>query len=128
MSAGRGAAGDAGGSATRPDGLTVLHPTGDLDALTAPGLRRRLVELLDAGAPFVAIDMGGVGFLDSAGLSMLVGVHRSLPAGQRIALANVPRRMQRALQIAAVETLFLVHEEGDPWPGPGALPGGHPSP
>lgn len=127
MSAGRTAADEGGGSAARPEGLVVLYPKGDLDVLTSPGLRRHLLELLDAGVPFVVIDMSGVGFLDSAGLSALVGVHRSLPSGQQIALANVPRRMQRALHISAVETLFLVHVEGETWRGPGVLPVGHPS-
>lgn len=96
----------------------VLRPVGDLDTVAAPGLRRQLQEHVDAGAQLVIVDMTAVHFLDSAGLSALVGVYRSLPPGQQIALANVPARMQRALRICAVGTLFTVHEQGEPWPWP----------
>ena len=98
--------------------VLVLHPRGDLDTVTAPALRQGLLELLGRNAKLVVVDMTDVGFLDSAGLAALVGVHRDLPSGQQIALANVPPRMQRALHIAAVATLFLVHLQGQPWPGP----------
>lgn len=105
----------------------MLRPVGDLDTVAAPGLRRDLQQLVDAGAPLVIVDMTAVDFLDSAGLSALVGVHRNLPPEQHIALANVPARMQRALRISAVGTLFVVHEQGEPWPWPDVGDAAHPA-
>lgn len=103
-------------------GAVVLHASGDLDAVAGSGFRRAVQEAASGGAPLVVVDMTEVAFLDSAGLSALFGVHRQLPAGQRLALANVPRRMQRVLHVTAVATLLLVHEQGQPWPWPGIIP------
>ena len=109
-------------------GAVVLHATGDLDAVAGSDFRRAVQEAANSGAPLVVVDMAKVAFLDSAGLSALFGVHRQLPAGQRLALANVPRRMQRVLHVTAADTLLLVHEQGQPWPWPGIIPEPPPTP
>ena len=103
-------------------GAVVVHASGDLDAVSGSAFRRAVQEAASGGAPLIVVDMAQVGFLDSAGLAALFGVHRQLPPGQRLALANVPRRMQRVLQVTAVGTLLLVHEQGQPWPWTGTIP------
>ena len=60
--------------------------------------------------------MAGVSYIDSAGLSVLVAGRRLLADGQRIALCNVPARMQRVLRITAFDQLLDVHSEGEAWP------------
>jgi anti-sigma B factor antagonist len=96
----------------------VVHLRGDVDAATAGAFRRRLDEAVAAGRPYVLVDVSGVGFFDSAGLAVLVRVRRELPPGQQLALANVPRRMQRVLRVAALDSLMRVHGCGEPWPWP----------
>jgi len=66
----------------------------------------------------VVVDMANVRFLDSAGVGVLLQLHRRLPGGQRLALANVPLGMQRALQITGIHTLLQVHQQDPPWPWP----------
>lgn len=102
-------------------GVVALHPAGDLDASAGPGFRLAVEEAARSGAALIVVDMTLVGFLDSAGLAALFGVTRLLPAGQQLALANVPHRMQRVLQITGVGTLMNVHEQGQPWPWPGLV-------
>ena len=102
---------------TLPDAV-VIRPAGDLDATAGPGFRRQVEQAASSGAALVVVDMTLVDFLDSAGLAALFGASRLLPDGQRLALANVPRRMQRVLQLTAVDTLMDVHEQGQPWPWP----------
>lgn len=96
----------------------LLHPRGDLDAMSASAFRRDLEEAARTGARVIIVDMQHVDFLDSAGLSAMVGLHRNLPPDRQLAMANVPVRLQRALQIAAIDRLFTVHCHGDPWPWP----------
>lgn len=52
---------------------TVLEVAGEVDVYTAPKLRDRLTELLEAGTRALVIDLGRVEFLDSTGLGVLVG-------------------------------------------------------
>ena len=99
-------------------GATVIRPAGDLDATSGPGFRTQVEQAASTGAPLVVVDMTLVDFLDSAGLAALFGARRRLRDGQRLALANVPRRMHRVLQLTAVKTLMDVHEQGEPWPWP----------
>ena len=99
-------------------GAVVIRPAGDLDATAGPGFRRQVEQAANTGAPLVVVDMTLVDFLDSAGLAALFGANRLLLDGQRLALANVPRRMHRVLQLTAVTTLMDVHEQGEPWPWP----------
>ena len=61
---------------TRHGEIVVLHVAGDLDVLTAPSLGTQLdVALSDAPAVLI-VDITGVEFLSSAGISMLVETHR----------------------------------------------------
>ena len=56
----------------RGEAATLVVLRGDLDLATAPELRECLVKVIDEGER-VVIDLEAVGFLDSAGLGILVG-------------------------------------------------------
>jgi anti-anti-sigma factor len=61
----------------RRDGATlVLHVEGDLDVLTAPTLGTHLDVALTDNPSVLIVDITDVGFLSSAGISMLVETHR----------------------------------------------------
>ena len=100
------------------DGVTVVAPRGDIDAEVAFEFRQVMTQALERGAHLLLVDMADVRFLDSAGLAVLVGTHRHLAAGQRLALGNVPPRMQRVLHETAMNKLMDIHAAGDPWPWP----------
>jgi anti-anti-sigma factor len=51
------------------NGVVVLRPEGELDTATAPALRERLAQL---GGKRVRLDLGGVTFVASAGLAVLM--------------------------------------------------------
>ena len=57
------------------DGAVVCHLAGDLDAFTASSFRRTTAVLAEQPAP-VVIDLTGIGFIDSSGLSALLGAVR----------------------------------------------------
>ena len=56
----------------RGRGVAIVTVAGEIDIATAPRLRERLFELAAGGRPLVA-DLDRVSFIDSAGLSALVG-------------------------------------------------------
>lgn len=53
-------------------GHVIATAAGEIDISTATRLRERLFELAASGSPLV-VDLGQVSFIDSAGLSALVG-------------------------------------------------------
>lgn len=94
----------------------VVRLDGDVDRSSAAALREALDLAVGSGRPLVLIDMTDVAYIDSAGLSVLVGGRRQLAEGQRIGLCNVPARMQRVLRVTAFDQLLEVHSAGDAWP------------
>ena len=57
-----------------PESVAV---SGDLDAYSAPELRRVLAEVVDTSeGPIVEVDLSGLTFIDAAGLAVLVGQQR----------------------------------------------------
>lgn len=53
---------------------TVARVHGDIDVATAPRLRERLIGCISAGRPDLVLDLDDVGFLDSTGLGVIIGV------------------------------------------------------
>jgi anti-sigma B factor antagonist len=56
----------------------VLAPHGEIDALTAPKLGRRLLRLVDEGKTGVVVDLSSVTFMDSTGIGVLLNALRQL--------------------------------------------------
>jgi anti-sigma B factor antagonist len=52
---------------------TVVHVGGDIDVYTAPLLREHLDEHISQGRHHLVVDLGGVSFMASTGLGVLVG-------------------------------------------------------
>jgi anti-sigma B factor antagonist len=55
-----------------------LHVEGEVDHATAQAVRDAVGEALDAGVHEVVLDLGGVAFLDSTGLSVLLRAARDI--------------------------------------------------
>ena len=60
------------------DGWTVLAVDGEIDVATAGQLREQLNALVSEGSRKVVVDLNRVEFMDSTGLGVLVGAHKSL--------------------------------------------------
>ncbi|MEW2515388.1 STAS domain-containing protein [Streptomyces sp. NPDC046870] len=90
-----------------PGPATVASVTGEIDLHTAPGLRTRALELIDQGHRQLILDMSGVGYCDSAGLSALIGIwHGAQDAGGSLTLAAIPDRLMRMLTLTGVDSLL----------------------
>ena len=92
------------------EGCTVLV-RGEVDSTTAPGLRGCLIDVLGRpGITAVELDISGVTFLDSAGLSALATAHRTAEAaGCRLTMrVGTGRAVVRPLQITGLWDVFAV--------------------
>ena len=55
----------------------VIKLSGDIDHHTAPGLKRTMDKrFAEANPKQVILDMGGVGFMDSSGIGLILGRYR----------------------------------------------------
>lgn len=63
-------------STSRSDALTTVKVTGELDIATADKLSAALETLDVAPGERVAVDLRGVGFMDSTGLRILIAANR----------------------------------------------------
>ncbi|MFI7120784.1 STAS domain-containing protein [Amycolatopsis sp. NPDC049868] len=62
--------------AARSEETITVEVVGDIDISSSPRLRAELFEMLADGPGAAVIDMTGVGFCDSSGLSVLVQLNR----------------------------------------------------
>ena len=90
-------------------GHTVLAVSGEVDVYTAPALRDRIADLLDSGQHQLVIDLGGVEFLDSTGLGVLVGGLKRV----RLSLVCPQERVLKLFRITGLDEVFTVHSTVD---------------
>jgi anti-sigma B factor antagonist len=93
---------------------TVLEVSGEVDVYTAPALRDRISDLLDAGQHQLIVDLGGVEFLDSTGLGVLVaGLNRTREVGGSLLLVCPQERVLKLFRITGLDEVFSVHSTVD---------------
>jgi anti-anti-sigma factor len=82
---------------------TVVAVRGELDLTTAPELLRALSVAIDSGRRVLVVDLSGVGFCDSSGLSALVRTRNRLDeVGGAVGLVGATPIVQRVLDISGL--------------------------
>ena len=90
---------------------TVIDVSGEVDLFTAPKLRERIVELVDAGQYRIAVNMEGVEFMDSTGLGVLVaGLKRVKDKDGTLALVAPREPVRRVLHITGLDEVFPISD------------------
>ncbi len=85
----------------------IVQLSGELDLTCAPEVRQTLDELLSAGFEQIVIDLRGLRFLDSTGLSALLASHRSArERGCELTLTRAPDAVQRIFEVTGLESEF----------------------
>jgi anti-sigma B factor antagonist len=89
---------------------TVVAVTGELDLASSPELEQRLEQFYAANSELLVIDLRGLEFMDSTGLSVIVSAQQKLiDAGRRLIIVRGPQQVQRLLDLTGVaERLELV--------------------
>lgn len=96
----------------RPD-LAVVELAGDLDLATAPELTTHLRELTREGLAHLVLDMRGVTFLASPGVTTLVTALAEAQNLDRVHLLGVADTpvVRRILHITGVDERFVEHDD-----------------
>jgi len=88
----------------------VLRVAGEVDVYSASALRERTLDLVAAGAVHIVIDLGGVTFIDSSGLGVLVGCLKRLREHDgSLTLVIDADRVLRVFEITGLTKVFPPH-------------------
>jgi len=93
------------------DGAVVLALSGELDVITAPDLALELDELAAEACPRVLLELSGLSFVDSAGVSVLVKArHAAQATGRRLILRNATEQVHQVFSVLGLAS-WLGYEE-----------------
>lgn len=82
---------------------------GEIDLSNATSLRARIDELVHRGDRRLVVDLGGVGFMDSSGLSVLVaGMKRMREAGGELAIACPNEPILKVFAVTGLDRVFSI--------------------
>ncbi len=86
----------------------LVNVAGRIDGSTAPELEQTLKNFMDTGHYRFVLDMGGVTFLSSAAIRVLVSAWRTSRRFNRgnLYLANVPPRISEVLELTGLDEHF----------------------
>ncbi len=91
------------------DTAAIVTIGGELEFGTAAALRSALVDVARQGCALVVVDLAGLQFIDSTGLSLLVQAQQRIESqGQRFVLRNPTDRVRRVLEISGLAQLFTI--------------------
>ena len=87
----------------------VVEVAGELDLSNAPEFQGAVAERMTAGDVHVAIDLGGVTFMDSSALGVLVSsLKRAREQGGDVILIGVQGSPARVLEMTGLDRAFTV--------------------
>ncbi len=88
-------------------GGTLLALHGELDLGSAPVLEAALSELQSVGADRLVIDLGGLSFMDSTGVAVMLRAQQAAQDyGQWLICRPGPRQVQRLLELTGAIDRF----------------------
>jgi anti-sigma B factor antagonist len=94
-----------------PNSIPVVYISGDLDAVSAPELRRTLWDMLLTGSSTILLQIEALTYVDSSGLGVLVAaLRKSNEDLGTIALACPQANVTRVIRITGLDKLFSVYE------------------
>jgi anti-sigma B factor antagonist len=92
---------------------SVLGVEGELDLASAPKLKWALADVLDTGASQLVIDLSRVTFIDSTALGVMVGAHRSLRPGTRMAIVCSHPDVLNIFELTGLDATFEIFSTFD---------------
>lgn len=105
----------AAGLTVDPQQDGVLVVAGELSLAEAPILERHLAEVLATATSTVVVDLAGVEFIDSTGLSVLVRAHQQASErGVGFGVRNPRAQAHRLLSLTGLEERLTIADPSAP--------------
>jgi anti-anti-sigma factor len=91
----------------------VLSVAGEVDMATAPALEESIKEALERAPEMLVVDLSGVGFLASAGMSVLISGNQQAGDRTRFRLVAVGSATLRPMELTGIAAEFSIHPTRD---------------
>ena len=116
-------------SIERSADVSTVQFVGELVADDRPELRRAVLGELADGARTVRFDFARAGYIDGAGLGLLVSLSRlAREHTAEVTLANLNDDLRMLFTLTKLDTLFVIERNDDEGPTPRAAPLPRPQP
>jgi len=103
----------------------IVHPTGRVDAATAPSLEEELDALIAAGHQMIVVDLAETSYLSSSGLRTLLIAHRHMQdAGGTLSIRNANAKVMYVIALAGFDRILSIDDAPDATSN--AIPGTQP--
>lgn len=91
----------------------LIETKGRIDSATAPKFQEAVISLTNSGKYRIVFDLGGVEFISSAGLRVLIAAQKECKRYNRgeVLLANVPPKILSSLELAGFHVLFKIFKD-----------------
>jgi anti-sigma B factor antagonist len=87
----------------------VVAVTGEIDMQHSPALRQALLGELETGPQVLAVDLSGVGFMDSSGVATLVeALKLCKTAGISLVLCGLTPKVLDVFSLARLDRVFKI--------------------
>lgn len=95
---------------SKGNGLGVARLTGRLDIASAAEVKRAFAEAVAEGSPRLIVDLAGVNFIDSSGLSALVsGLRAARQAGGDLRIAAAGNQPTAIFALTSLDQVFRLY-------------------
>ena len=88
------------------DASVVVAIDGELDMATASALRKPILDAIAGGHRHIVLDLTQVTFIDSTGLSVIIGAHKRLQPDGAIAVATESAMVRRVFHLTGLTDLL----------------------
>ncbi len=94
--------------------VAILRPRGNLFLPESEQLEERAEGLLRAGYERYVVNLGGLDYIGSSGIGVMVGLHKRVgKLGGRLLYTNVPAKATEILRMMGLEMLELMETEAE---------------
>lgn len=94
------------------EGIDIVALSGRLVMADVPEVRRRLLQIVEQGSGKLVLNLEGVGFMDSSGLSVLVSTLKSarIKNGEVVLLGLTPI-VRSLIELTRLQQIFEIFED-----------------
>ncbi len=99
---------------TTVSGVVIVQPTGRLNMVAAPALRKQLNDIVEGGQNRIVVDLSATDFIDSSGLGTLIAALKiARKAGGDLRIAAPTRQVCTVLELSNLDRVLRTCDSAD---------------